>query len=225
MWGFFNYLDLSRAPCFFWIQRFYRSFQQATKFSVPRPSQPPICRSRCWKWEWWAMDVVLCELSESKGISQGAYTCRLTRSSADVMPSLRAVSLWQEQDNVCAEHLYRWNFSSNATNASGQPLMFTLEGIGITLKIRSGFQNSAVGLPRGPSLPLEPPLSRWLRKNKIAHSIANVARYYPTTWRLFFSQTLWSHRVFRADVHLANRSTKCSNKRSSWLFLISWNND
>lgn len=77
---------------------------------------------------------------ERKGISQGAPSCHLMHSRADVMPLGRAVSLWQEQDNVCAECLYHLNFSSNATNASR--IVFLLEGTTLTLKARS-FQNTA----------------------------------------------------------------------------------
>lgn len=62
-----------------------------------------------------------------------------------------------------------------------------------------------------------------LRMSRIVHFIANADLYYPTTWRLFFPSTdltLCSKQTFAE----ANRGTKCSNKRSLWLFLISRNN-
>lgn len=120
--------------------------------SHSRPSHQ-AAGAGCWKWQWWAIAAVTCELSESEGVSQGAHTCHPMRSRADVVPSGRAASLWQERDGVCAERLYRLNFSSNATSASGKSLVLMLEGIRITLKTRSGFQNTTLGVLRGLPLP------------------------------------------------------------------------
>lgn len=151
--NFFNCLALSSGPCFFWTQSFTHVLSKQPRFrSCSHPSHR-AAGAGCWKWERWTIAVVICELSESKGISQGAYTRHLTRSRADVMPSGRAASLWQEQDNVCAERLYRLNFSSNATNASGKSWMLMLEGTGITLKTWSGFRNTTLGLLRRLPLP------------------------------------------------------------------------
>lgn len=142
-------------------------------FSAPQSFQPLRCKS--WVLEMGMVTKDLWNL-ERKGISQGAPTCHLMHSRADVMPLGRAVLLWQEQDNVCAECLYHLNFSSNATNASGKLIMFLLEGTTVTLKTWS-FQNTAwVYCEDCHCLSAS---TEWLilRKNTIVHFTASVVLY------------------------------------------------
>lgn len=173
---FFNYLALSNIPYFSCTQVLHKLPANDHIF-CPRVIPATELQELGAGNENGEQNVVICELLESKGISQGAPTCHLMHSRADVMPLGRAVSLWQEQDNVCAECLYHLNFSSNATNVSGKSLMFVLEGITITLKTWSGFQNTA-WVYCGDCLCLGAS-TEWLilRKNVIVHFIASVVLY------------------------------------------------
>lgn len=224
-------LALIRVLCCFWTQPFYKSFQQAAVLSVQQPSQPLGYGTFVFQMRkasedlHRARDVAISELSESSSISEETHRNPSVEQSWCRALWYGTVTLTRARQRLCWAPLSLELFLK-CHKCFWEVIIYSCcRASGATRKTWSDFQNTALGLQRGLSLPHVLRKVTNSQKDQECSCYCKCRPLLSHNMKVIFPQVHWSHSVFQTGFHLANRGTKCSNKRSSWLFLINWNND